>query len=345
MDNYGSLMFNPHLYMVLKTFQSAAESSLRGPSGYLSAWTNNGELSSAAHDGYKRSFQNYYSSRVLEDAKVFPPHPAQFRMPPLMPIYANAPVLFSRDDSSSRKCDTLLKGENISCFQVGGEFRLCLPQILNTLLRPFSMEQVYEASNELHIYFSRCTYDQLLVLKACGILPESAANCGLITKTDAERLCHKLLDNSPKIFNNEPTRNSFKVFHECFGKCKGIIIPELYSSIDSACIECCECRGLFTPDNFVCHSHRMQEVRTCHWGFDSANWRAYLLLARNQEPEEHYEKMLEDFKLKLYMTQSEKNLHKRQVIPLFLLVFFFFVIFTNQEKNHVCIIVKVLYGF
>ena len=31
---------------------------------------------------------------------------------------------------------------------------------------------------------------------------------------------------------------------------------------------------------FVGHSHRRLENRTCHWGFDSSNWRSYLLLAK-----------------------------------------------------------------
>ena len=27
---------------------------------------------------------------------------------------------------------------------------------------------------------------------------------------------------------------------------------------------------------FVCHTHQAPETRTCHWGFDSANWAAYI---------------------------------------------------------------------
>ena len=30
------------------------------------------------------------------------------------------------------------------------------------------------------------------------------------------------------------------------------------------------------------HSHRSLENRVCHWGFDSTNWRSYLLLAKEK---------------------------------------------------------------
>ena len=41
-------------------------------------------------------------------------------------------------------------------------------------------------------------------------------------------------------------------------------------------IECSECQSYLSPQKFVCHSHSKQENRTCHWGFDSANWAAYI---------------------------------------------------------------------
>ncbi len=45
----------------------------------------------------------------------------------------------------------------------------------------------------------------------------------------------------------------------------------------------------------MAHSHHRQEVRTVHWGFDSAKWRHYLLLARDEDPEK-WNKALSDFK-------------------------------------------------
>ena len=111
-----------------------------------------------------------------------------------------------------------------------------------------------------------------------------ASSCGLITKSDAERLCSRLLESSPPVasmvgFHATASPFSFRVQHECFGKCRGIVLPEAYTSPSARCIECLECEGLFDPAKFVCHSHRNRENRTCHWGFDSVNWRAYLHLA------------------------------------------------------------------
>ena len=93
---------------------------------------------------------------------------------------------------------------------------------------------------------------------------------------------------------------SFRVQHECFGKCRGIVLPEAYTAPNARCIECLECEGLFDPQKFVCHSHRNRENRTCHWGFDSVNWRAYLHLADDYTDAEQDKlaKTVTDFKLR-----------------------------------------------
>lgn len=218
------------------------------------------------------------------------------------------PILTAPDQSCSERCETVLEGERISCFVVGGERRLCLPQILNTVLQDFSLQQINQVCDELQIYCSRCTRDQLEELKHSGILPRNAPSCGLITQTDAERLVSALLlrtescDPSQislaqdcldkKMCKNEEEEESivkFKVYHECFGKCKGIFDAKLFETDDSVCIECLECGYQFSPQRFVRHAHRSLENRTCHWGFDSANWRSYLLLSRDQQ---HYNKSL-----------------------------------------------------
>ncbi|XP_012528130.1 ski oncogene [Monomorium pharaonis] len=218
------------------------------------------------------------------------------------------PILTAPDQSCSERCETILEGERISCFVVGGERRLCLPQILNTVLQDFSLQQINQVCDELQIYCSRCTRDQLEELKHSGILPRNAPSCGLITQTDAERLVSALLlrtescDPSQigpaqncldkKMCKNEEEEETivkFKVYHECFGKCKGIFDAKLFETDDSVCIECLECGYQFSPQRFVRHAHRSLENRTCHWGFDSANWRSYLLLSRDQQ---HYNKSL-----------------------------------------------------
>jgi hypothetical protein len=225
-----------------------------------------------------------------------------FLAPPPFPIQ-QPPIFTPPDQNRCERSETILEGETISCFTVGGEKRLCLPQILTTVLREFSLQQINNVCDELQIFCSRCTNDQLEVLKVTGIIPPSAPSCGLITKTDAERLCAALLySNPPKsTFSNFTGVNgkrlfTFKVYHECFGKCTGLYVPSLYVQPFSTCIECLECHGLFAPQKFVCHSHRSKENRTCHWGFDSSNWRAYLLLAKDNNHNPNDQHFNNDFK-------------------------------------------------
>uniref|UniRef100_F6VAY6 SKI proto-onco n=1 Tax=Ornithorhynchus anatinus TaxID=9258 RepID=F6VAY6_ORNAN len=211
-------------------------------------------------------------------------------------------------------------GETISCFVVGGEKRLCLPQILNSVLRDFSLQQINSVCDELHVYCSRCTADQLEILKVMGILPFSAPSCGLITKTDAERLCNALLYGGaypprckkefPSALELELTEKSFRVYHECFGKCKGLLVPELYSNPSAACIQCLDCRLMYPPHKFVVHSHKSLENRTCHWGFDSANWRAYILLSQDYTGKEEKARLgqcLDDMKEKFDYSNRYKR--------------------------------------
>ncbi|ODM95665.1 Ski oncogene [Orchesella cincta] len=180
----------------------------------------------------------------------------------------------------------------------------------NTLAQPYSKP----VCDELQIFCSRCSSDQLEVLKVTGVIPMNAHSCGLITKTDAERLVNSLLHrNPPKSLVGSLTgrgkdgrmANCFRIYHECFGKCRGIMMPHLYDKPDALCIECVECHGLFSPIRFVAHSHRRQENRTCHWGFDSANWRHYLLVSRDQDELERWEKALGDFKRKFEHKRKE----------------------------------------
>ena len=294
--NY-SQHYNPHVLRVLKNFQTAAGQSLKGPSD-LGESTS--QFSVSEMDEYRKSLVSL-SQKV--DIKI--EDNGENVIPQLL---KTAPVLMPMDSFTGEKMDTILEGDSISCFLVGGEKRLCLPQILNTVLRDFKMDEVHDACSELHIFFSRCTPEQLQMLKVAGILPTNAASCGLITKTDAERLCNKLLCTTLTTRQFDfPSENSFKVYHECFGKCKGIFCPELYNSPESLCIECYECHGMYMPSKFVCHSHKSSENRTCHWGFDSENWRSYLLLAKDQEYQERLIPRLEEMKDKFQPVNKLKR--------------------------------------
>lgn len=297
METVSRQSFQPHpgLQQTLKQFHLSSMSSLGGPAAFSARWQH--EL------------------LFKKDGKE--PEPVlQHLPPPVMPG-----PLFIPSDRSTERCETVLEGETISCFVVGGEKRLCLPQILNTVLRDFTLQQINSVCDELHIYCSRCTADQLEILKVMGILPFSAPSCGLITKTDAERLCNALIyggaypprckkELSGGSLELELTERSFKVYHECFGKCKGLFVPELYTSPNAACIQCMDCRLMYPTNKFVVHSHKAQENRTCHWGFDSANWRAYILLGQDytgKEEKARLEQLLDEIKEKFDFANKYKR--------------------------------------
>ncbi|XP_029417927.1 ski-like protein isoform X2 [Nannospalax galili] len=288
-----TLNLNPSLKHTLAQFHLSSQSSLGGPA----------------------AFSARYSQESMSPT-VFLPLPS----PQVLP----GPLLIP-SDSSTELTQTVLEGESISCFQVGGEKRLCLPQVLNSVLREFSLQQINTVCDELYIYCSRCTSDQLHILKVLGILPFNAPSCGLITLTDAQRLCNALL--RPRTFPQNgsilPAKNSlaqlketgsaFEVEHECLGKCQGLFAPQFYVQPDAPCIQCLECCGMFAPQTFVMHSHRSPDKRTCHWGFESAKWHCYLHV--NQKylgtPEEKKLKMiLEEMKEKFNLRNGKRTQSK-----------------------------------
>ncbi|KAJ8388093.1 hypothetical protein AAFF_G00147110 [Aldrovandia affinis] len=298
METVTRQSFQPHpgLQQTLKQFHLSSMSSLGGPAAFSARWP---------HDVLFKK-----DGKDPEPVLHLPMQP-----PPVMPG-----PLFIPSDRSTERCETVLESETISCFVVGGEKRLCLPQILNTVLRDFSLQQINSVCDDLHIYCSRCTADQLEILKVMGILPFSAPSCGLITKTDAERLCNALIyggtypPHCKKEFSGslelELTEKSFKVYHECFGKCKGLFVPELYTSPNAACIQCMDCRLMYPTHKFVVHSHKSLENRTCHWGFDSANWRAYILLGQDytgKEEKGRLEQLLDEIKEKFDFANKYKR--------------------------------------
>ncbi|XP_017308813.1 SKI-like proto-oncogene b [Ictalurus punctatus] len=243
----------------------------------------------------------------------------QYSQEKLAPSLSQASVavgpLLVPPDSSTELVLCTLEGESISCFSVGGELRLCLPQVLNTVLRDFSLQQINSVCDQLYVYCSRCNASQLHVLKVLGVLPAGAPSCGLITLTDAQRLCNTLLhpgDNVPagphkdhRLAEEEEQEaeeaGGFWVEHQCLGKCQGLFLTRLYSTPGAPCIRCSQCRQLFCPERFVMHSHRQPDKRTCHWGFDSAKWACYLQLGRRHHgtaDEGKLEQLLEAMKLK-----------------------------------------------
>ncbi|XP_037534667.1 v-ski avian sarcoma viral oncogene homolog b [Nematolebias whitei] len=300
--------FQPHpgLQQTLKQFHLSSMRSLGGPAAFSARWHQQ---------------QDALFGKDGKSAEMMLSLPAQ--TPPVM-----SGPLFIPSDRSTERCETVLEREPISCFVVGGEKRLCLPQILNSVLRDFSLQQINSVCDDLHIYCSRCTADQLEILKVVGILPFSAPSCGLITQTDAERLCNALIygGSYPPHCNKElgsleleRTEKSFKVYHECFGRCRGLFVPELYAGPAAACIQCMDCRLMFPPHKFVVHSHKRLENRTVHWGFDSANWRAYVLLDpdyTDKEEKSHLEQLLKELKRKYDVMGKVSSKSCRSLSPI-----------------------------
>lgn len=151
------------------------------------------------------------------------------------------------------------------------------------------VQQINSACQKLQIACLESSVKQLEILKKSQLLPTGAPNCGLLTQTNAERLCAYLMDNTlsqstpPQLSPNHyqhHKQQKLKVVHECFGKTYGHLHMSLYARSDSACVECDTCHKFYTPKNFVCHSHKY-ESNIRHWGFDSENWRIYLKLANS----------------------------------------------------------------
>ncbi|XP_030017117.1 ski-like protein isoform X1 [Sphaeramia orbicularis] len=289
-----ALDLSPGLKHTLAQFTLSSQSSLGGPAAF------------SARTGHEHS-------------------PAGMPPLPSPPVLGGGPLLVPCD-SSTELTHSLLEGESISCFVVGGEKRLCLPQVLNSVLRDFSLQQINTVCDELYVYCSRCDAEQLHILKVLGILPFNAPSCGLITLTDAQRLCNALLrpgaalpaDPSGKLSAQgllKESEASFQVEHQCLGKCQGLFVPQFYTQPEAPCIQCVECQLLFSPQKFVMHSHKSPDKRTCHWGFDSAKWPCYLQLARKYQgtPEEPKLKQLLDEVKEKFHYQLKRSLDKKAV--------------------------------
>ena len=172
------------------------------------------------------------------------------------------PLMSSRDMTSASLEETVIDGQVIPCFNIGGEMRLCFPQILKQTLGAFHMEQIALACEELLIHVAPATNQQMSALKGAGVLPVTAHQCGLITKSDAERLAAYLMTSkagSPGSGVNESlearlisenvkqedelndSRVVILIQHECFGKASGSLYPGLYKSPSAKCISCSIC--------------------------------------------------------------------------------------------------------
>jgi len=283
----GDLPHNPFIKRLLRNYQETAERSLEGPMPCLLAADSDEATAETSHPG---GVQDAGRVRTVSGLMV---------------------ALSRVRGDPHRRLETVLEGESISCFVVGGERRLCVPQMLNTILSRFSLPEIHTACDALRIHIALADDRQLMVLRRDGILPQTAHACGLVTHTDAQRLCGALLGHhrGTQLHRTTPdeSRDAIPVMHRCFGKCVGSLRP-------SRRVVCCAaCHHEFDVRQFVCHSHGDQESRTCHWGFDAANWRAYLQLAPDVSDDERLQNYLDYFKDHADVTTS--NARKRHEVP------------------------------
>ncbi|KAH8385356.1 hypothetical protein KR200_002522 [Drosophila serrata] len=331
----------PMISNVLKKYQTSATKSLQGPGHALNAAgvvlgdiTSNGRSDSPGLLlGKCQATSPVVAAALIKKEILSSPEPQelhhhhdcstgsrgsppQIYPPATPPRELSQPILSMADSGCGELYETRLEGKTIGCFSVGGEMRLCLPQFLNNVLNDFSLEQINRIFDELGIYCSQCTPDQLVEFKAAKILPSDVKASGLITRTDAERLCAALLHRSDRnsyvpIESLAKGALSFHVYHKCFGKCEGICTPDMYSYQKPTCIKCLECDGWFSPQKFVGHVHRKFENQTCHWGFDSRNWHDYLHVALDVENREKYQIILDQLK-EVELKEMHKQMHKQQ---------------------------------
>lgn len=336
---------------VLKTYQDNALKTLQGPASlfYTGHQFHKGlkrELDSPPPQSSDEDFNKRFSpsptpsnannlpaTTVIERTASTPPQREYCASPvnfvQMMQPIQSQPILTAPDSEKGLLMECIIEGKAIGCFQLGGELRLCFPQILHNILIDFPLEHIHRTIEDLHISCSKSTPEQTAEFKIAKILPPNVPPCGLITRTNAERLCSTLLHKST-LKKKEPNNYfSFRVYHRCFGKCEGICTPELFSFTDRACIECVECHGMLAPNKFVLHvcKNKPKENFTCHWGFESNKWRSYINVSMSEPNQEKCIRMMDDilaremgFERILYEQSQleESNNLKRKVCKLFI---------------------------
>lgn len=292
---------------VLKHYQDHALKTLQGPASLF--YTGH-----QFHKGLKRELDSPPPPSSDEDFKRMSPSPTPSNgapsTPAVEPEYCaspkpyvqmmqpiqSQPILTAPDSEKGQLMDCIIEGKAIGCFQVGGELRLCFPQILGNILIGFPLDLIHRTIEDLHISCLASTTEQTNEFKMANILPPQVPPCGLITRTNAERLCSTLLHKSAPKKKEANSYFSFRVYHRCFGKCEGICTPELFSFRDRECIECVECHGMMAPNKFVLHvcKNKPKENFTCHWGFESSKWRSYIHISMNEAMQEKCNRLLDE---------------------------------------------------
>ncbi|KAI0985178.1 hypothetical protein GJ496_000073 [Pomphorhynchus laevis] len=121
---------------------------------------------------------------------------------------------------------TFLQGVRIACFRLGGEKRLCLQDIMCTVLKHIPVASIEHACNYLNIYTQPCSPVQVYFLQVNRIIPIGTTCCSLITQTNAERLCHHLLFQGNDDLNEKTATLTAKLDKSVDVQCIGICCVE-----------------------------------------------------------------------------------------------------------------------
>lgn len=123
------------------------------------------------------------------------------------------PFMLQSDRKFSSLKSTSIFNHLVSCFVIGGECRLCFPQMLGLVLPNFSRQKIDEMCIRLRITNMQASKEQLQILKLAGALPSNEVNCELITKSNAERLAAQfLIDNNILLEEAKKNESFIRVF-------------------------------------------------------------------------------------------------------------------------------------
>lgn len=270
---------NPLIDEILQKYRDCSTESMTGPKGLTANrttvkkwWNSTDEY--AKHNSYVASSADHCSRAVISKSYTV-------RIPP------------PKGQDSFNFKETIIDSVPLACFSSGGEKRVCYTELVNKVLKDFDSKEIDANRDRLQIYCPRCSPHQLELLKLAGVIPWSDSSASFISKTDSFRLIGVLTASEVP---RRPSRifpvDSLEVYHECFGGCVGTLEIDKYTDPYAKCITCSHCDGIFSPRRFVVHNHSSGEIHTCHWGFDDAKWRLYLMLC-NEHPTLHVQKLWE----------------------------------------------------
>ena len=126
---------NRKLTHVLKSYQNMAVKSLSGPTRTI--WDSIKQETNTQLPPMAGGIHGYIHKKQIAET-MFNTFDSGYSVQTLRPQHPQTPVFFPVDSSPAIKSETTLESETIACFVVGGEKRLCLPQIFNTCLRDFT---------------------------------------------------------------------------------------------------------------------------------------------------------------------------------------------------------------